>query len=173
SFLRPYELDMPMVLDQTRRSLGQSEAARWLDGFWNDVSENLTPADQGRAFVQTKGSLGAIMSFESPLAKSKTGVVVTGTDEISFRRAMQALSDYGDIARIRGSVTLLRGTTIQSFRVGDTYIAGSLPWHMRIRIAFAEYPALIAVSGILAGILIAIGLFGWLSGRARKKSRDS
>ncbi|MDX1670262.1 MAG: cellulose biosynthesis cyclic di-GMP-binding regulatory protein BcsB, partial [Limnobacter sp.] len=115
SFLRPYELDMPMVLDKTRRSLGQTETARWLDGFWNDVSETLTPVDQGRAFVQTRGSLGAIMSFESPLAKSKTGVVVTGTDEVSFRRAMQALSDYGDIARIRGSVTLLRGTTIQSF----------------------------------------------------------
>lgn len=112
------------------------------------------------------------MGFESPFASSKAGVVITGTDNGSFVRAMQALSDYGDIAKVRGSLTLLRGETIQSFRVGETYIAGSLPWHMRIRIAFAEYPALIAVSGILAGMLIAIGLFGWLSGRARRKSKE-
>lgn len=172
SWLEPYQLDMPMMLEQTRRSLGQSEAAKWLDGFWNNNTENLTPPEQGRAFVRTSGALGAIMGFESPFSPSKAGVVITGTDKESFIRAMQALSDYGDIAKVRGSLTLLRGETIQSFRLGDTYIAGSLPWHMRIRIAFAEYPALIAVSGVLAGMLLAISLFGWLSGRARRKSKE-
>lgn len=171
-WLEPHQLDMPMMLQKTKRSLGSGDTAKWLDGFWNNNTENLTPADQGRAFVQTSGSLGAIMGFESPFSPSKAGLVITGTDNPSFVRAMQALSDYGDIAKVRGSLTLLRGETIQSFRVGDTYIAGSLPWHMRIRIAFAEYPALIAVSGILAGMIIAVGLFGWLSGRARRKSKE-
>lgn len=172
-WLQKYKMDMPMVLEETRRSLGQSEAARMMDEMWSLHREDLTPTEEGRALVQSTGSLGSIMSFESPITPKRAAVVVTGTDPLSLSRAMEALSDYGDIGQIRGSVTLLRGESIQSYRVGDSYIAGSLPWYMRIRIAFAEYPALIALTGVLAGVILAIVLFGWLSGRAARKNRDA
>lgn len=172
-WLQKYKMDMPMMLEETRRSMGQSEAARMMDNLWSMHKEDITPTEEGRALVQSTGALGAIMSFESPITPKRAGLVITGTDSNSLMRAMNALSDYGDISQIRGSVTLLRGESIQSYRVGESYIAGSLPWYMRIRIAFAEYPALIALTGVLAGVILAIVLFGWLSGRAARKNRDA
>jgi hypothetical protein len=42
-----------------------------------------------------------------------------------------------------------------------------------LRIAFSEYPALIAVGGALAGVILAILAFGWLSGRASRRTKGN
>jgi cellulose synthase operon protein B len=158
------------VLSSTERSMGLPPALQWLQGVWQSDSE-LQPSEQARALIQTAGSLGAIMGFESHLAAKKAGLVITGTDQDSFERAVGALSDYGDVAKIKGSVSLIRGDDIQSYSLGKTYISGALPWWLRLRIAFSEYPALIAVGGALAGVILAILAFGWLSGRASRRTK--
>jgi cellulose synthase operon protein B len=162
-------MNLPMVLNNTERSMGLPPALRWLKGIWQDESE-LNPGEQARVLVQTSGSLGAIMGFESHLQNGKAGLVITGTDQDSFERAVAALSSYSDVAKISGSVSLIRGNDIQSYSLGKTYISGSLPWWLRLRIAFSEYPALIAVAGALAGVILAILAFGWLSGRASRRT---
>lgn len=164
------EMNLPMVLSSTERSMGLPPALQWLQGVWQSDSE-LQPSEQARALIQTAGSLGAIMGFESHLAPKKAGLVITGTDQDSFERAVGALSDYGDVAKIKGSVSLIRGDDIQSYSLGKTYISGALPWWLRLRIAFSEYPALIAVGGALAGVILAILAFGWLSGRASRRTK--
>ncbi|HEX4856359.1 MAG TPA: cellulose biosynthesis cyclic di-GMP-binding regulatory protein BcsB, partial [Limnobacter sp.] len=162
-------MNLPMVLNSTERSLGLPSALRWLKGIWQNESE-LKTGDQARVLVQTSGSLGAIMGFESHLQDGKAGLVITGTDPESLERAVAALSNYADVAKINGSVSLIRGDDIQSFSQGETYISGALPWWLRLRIAFSEYPALIAVAGALAGVILAILAYGWLSGRASRRT---
>lgn len=170
SWLNKPELNLPMVLNATERSMGTPPALQWLTGLWQSDAE-LQPTDAARALVQTAGSLGAIMGFESHLQSKKAGLVITGTDQDSFERAVAALSDYGDVAKIKGSISLIRGTDIQSYSLGETYISGALPWWLRLRIAFSDYPALIAVGGALAGVILAILAFGWLSGRASRRTK--
>ncbi|WP_341236706.1 cellulose biosynthesis cyclic di-GMP-binding regulatory protein BcsB [uncultured Limnobacter sp.] len=172
SWLDSASKNLPMVLSETERSMGLPPAIQWLKGLWQSESE-LQPSNNARALIQTAGSLGAIMGFESHLAPKKAGVVITGTDQDSFERAVAALSDYGDVAKIKGSVSLIRGDDIQSYSLGETYISGALPWWLRLRIAFSEYPALIAVGGALAGVILAILAFGWLSGRASRRTKGS
>ncbi|MCR2747103.1 cellulose biosynthesis cyclic di-GMP-binding regulatory protein BcsB [Limnobacter parvus] len=169
-WLNTAEMNLPMVLNSTERSMGLPPAFQWLKGLWQSDSE-LQPTEQARALIQTAGSLGAIMGFESHLADKKAGLVITGTDQDSFERAVAALSDYGDVAQIKGSVSLIRSDEIQSYSLGNTYISGALPWWLRLRIAFSEYPALIAVGGALAGVILAILAFGWLSSRASRRTK--
>lgn len=171
-WLNTANMNLPMVLNATERSMGLPPAIQWLKGLWQSDTE-LQPSDSARALIQTAGSLGAIMGFESHLAPKKAGLVVTGTDQDSFERAVAALSDYGDVAKIKGSVSLIRGDDIQSYSLGETYISGALPWWLRLRIAFSEYPALIAVGGALAGVILAILAFGWLSGRASRRTKGN
>ena len=169
-WLNSVNMNLPMVLNATERSMGLPPAFQWLKGLWqNDI--DLQPSEEARALIQTAGSLGAIMGFESHWATGKAGLVITGTDQDSFERAIAALSDYGDVASIKGSVSLIRGDDIQSYSVGETYISGALPWWLRLRIVFSEYPALIAVGGALAGVILAILAFVWLSGRASRRTK--
>ena len=123
--------------------------------------------------IQTTGSLGAILGFESHLEAKKAGLVITGTDQLGFEQAVASLSNYSDVAKMNGSVSLIRGENIQSYNLGETYISGALPWWLRLRIAFSEYPALIAVGGALAGLVLAMLAFGWLSGRASRRLKGN
>jgi hypothetical protein len=170
SWLNETNMNLPMVLNNTERSMGLPPALQWLKGLWQTDAE-VQPTEEARALIQTAGSLGAIMGFESHLQDGKAGIVITGTDQDSFERAVAALSNYGDVAKIKGSVSLVRGDNIQSYSLGETYISGALPWWLRLRIAFSEYPALIAVGGALAGVILVVLMFGWLSGRASRRTR--
>lgn len=172
TWLNPSNMNLPMVLNETERSMGMPPAFQWLQGIWQTDGE-LPPGDDTRALIQTAGSLGAIMGFESHLKEKKAGLVITGTDQNSFERAVAALADYGDIAKIKGSVSLIRGEDIQSYSLGQTYVSGALPWWLRMRIAFSQYPALIALVGVLAGVILAILAFGWLAGRASRRNKGS
>ena len=163
-------MNLPMVLNETERSMGMPPAFQWLQGIWQNDSE-MRPNDDTRALIQTAGSLGAIMGFESHLKEKKAGLVITGTDQNSFERAVAAMADYGDIAKIKGSVSLIRGDDIQSYSLGETYVSGALPWWLRMRIAFSQYPVLIALVGVLAGVILAILAFGWLAGRASRRNK--
>lgn len=170
TWLEPYQMALPMRLEETKREVGNWSAVKAIDDMINpplDPIDNNKP--YGSALLSTTGALGAIMGFESPFSEGKAVIVLTGTDEPSFNRAVNGLSDYGDVASIRGSISLMRGDTIHSFKAGDTYVAGSLPWYLRLRIVFSEYPVLIAVAGAFGGILLAIVLFGWLSKRANRR----
>jgi hypothetical protein len=170
SWLNAYNMNLPMVLSQTERSMGSPTLVRWFQNLWGDAN-TMAPNSSTQAIIQTSGSLGAILGFESPSLKGKAGLVVTGTDEASFERAVAALSNYTDVAKLKGSVTLIRGTDIQSYQMGKTYVSGYLPWWLRLRIALTEYPALVAVGGALAGIGLALIAFGWLSRRAARRSK--
>jgi hypothetical protein len=98
-----------------------------------------------------------------------SGLLITGTDDNSFIKVSDSLLSYDKVGKIRGSVALLRGDQIQSYRVGETFVAGSLPWWLKVRIAFSEYPALVALTGAGAGIGLAILLYGWLARRAGRR----
>lgn len=171
-WLNEANMNLPMVLNDTERSMGLPPAFQWLKGLWQNDGE-LQPGSDTRALIQTAGSLGAIVGFESHLQAKKAGLIVTGTDQESFERAVAALSNYSDVAKIKGSVSLIRGKDIQSYSLGNTYISGALPWWLRLRIAFSEYPALIAVGGALAGVILAILAFGWLSSRANRRTKGA
>lgn len=172
AWLNEASMNLPMVLSDTERSMGLPPAFQWLKGLWQSDSE-LQPGSDTRALIQTAGSLGAIVGFESHLQAKKAALIVTGTDQESFERAVAALSSYSDVAKIKGSVSLIRGNDIQSYSLGNTYISGALPWWLRLRIAFSEYPALIAVGGALAGVILAILAFGWLSSRANRRTKGA
>lgn len=169
-WLNASNMSLPMVLNETERSMGLPPAMQWLMGLWQP-EQRVAPDETARALIQTAGSLGAILGFESHLQKQKAGIVITGTDQDSFERAVAALSDYGDVAKIRGSVSLIRGDDIQSYSLGNTYISGALPWWLKLRIVFSQYPGLIAVGGAVGGILLAILAYGWLSGRAARRKQ--
>ncbi len=171
TWLAQYNMTLPMVLEESRRSLGNIDLAKTIQSFWKTNEETFQVTAQGRALIQSPGEIGAILSFESPFAQQKTGIIITGNTQTSYQRALRALSSYADVAHIRGSVALIRGQTVQSYQLGDTFVMGNLPWYLQVRIVLSKYPSLVATIGVFAGFILAILLFGWLAkGNRRRKS---
>lgn len=164
-WLQDSKMALPLLIGEVERSMGQPRVVSWMEDLWSE-KESL---QGGRAVLQNEGPIGAILGFESHLDKGFSGLLITGTDDNSFIRVSESLLSYDKVGKIRGSVALLRGDQIQSYRVGETFVAGSLPWWLKVRIAFSEYPALVALTGAGAGIALAILLYGWLARRAGRR----
>lgn len=164
-WLQDSKMALPLLIGEVERSIGQARVMSWMEDLWSDKQEPQT----GKAVLQNDGPIGAILGFESHLDKGLSGLLITGTDDNSFMKVSESLLSYDKVSKIRGSVALLRGEQIQSYRVGDTFVSGALPWWLKVRIAFSEYPALVALTGAGAGIALAILLYGWLARRAGRR----
>ncbi len=159
---------LPMVLESARRGLTWSEPARWLRQWWySDLP--FRPSPLGQAMVQSQGPLGAILGFQSPWSSQRSVVLFTGTEATTLAQAVASLEDPGKVARIRGSVTLVKGEELEGFDLGPTYVSGHLPWWLQARIALSRYPLLVAVLGVLAGLALAFFSYGWLSRLSQKR----
>ncbi|MDH4395648.1 MAG: cellulose biosynthesis cyclic di-GMP-binding regulatory protein BcsB [Limnobacter sp.] len=165
AWLQESKMALPVRIGEVERSIGQHRVVSWMEDLWSDRETT----EGGRAVLQNNGPIGAILGFESHLDKGMSGLLITGTDDNSFIKVSDSLLSYDKIGKIRGSVALLRGDQIESYRVGETFVAGSLPWWLKVRIAFSEYPALVALTGAGAGIALAILLYGWLARRAGRR----
>lgn len=117
------------------------------------------------------GSLGAIVGMESPFHEKRSVVAFVGTDPGSLRDVSRALADPGASKFISGDVAIVRGREVQAMRVGPQYSVGYLPWYARTWMLAAAHPLLLAVLSVLAGILVAMGLFVGLQSVAARRRR--
>ena len=117
------------------------------------------------------GSLGAILGMQSPFHPGRSLVALIGTNPQSLRNVSQVLADPGTGKFISGGLALVRGTVVQSMPLGPQYAVGYLPWYARVWIVAAAHPLLLAIASVLAGILVAMGLFMVLQSVAGRRRR--
>ena len=116
------------------------------------------------------GGLGAIVGMQSPFDAARSVVALIGTDAASLRNVSRVLADSGASGFINGDVAIVRDREVQSMRIGPQYTVGHLPWYARVWMVAAAHPLLLAVFSVLAGILVAMGLFvGFQSIAARRR----
>jgi protein-S-isoprenylcysteine O-methyltransferase Ste14 len=72
---------------------------------------------------------------------------------------VSALGDPGKVKVMKGGLVVARGSEIESVPIGGQYTVGDLPWYARIWLVVIKHPMLLALLGILAGILVAVGVF--------------
>ena len=122
----------------------------------------MSPA--GRAILSADGPLAALIGFESPYQAQRSVVAVTATAPENVRDVLDVLEDAGKVAQIRGDLTVVRQREVEGLRLGERYYVGTLPWYARVWVRMADHPALLAIAGIVAGLLVALTLF-WALGR--------
>ena len=165
---------MPMSVSggQTRlRVIGPIERlrARW-EG--RDLGGALDHA--GRVVLEAGQTLGAIMSFESPLAGERTVVVLTAGDSKRMLDVADVFTEPGKVQYIFGDLVLLNGDELNHYQLGPQYSVGSLPWYTALHWWFANQPLLLVVFIILIAVIVAVVLFRLLRRMAvaRKEGRS-
>jgi hypothetical protein len=123
----------------------------------------------GDVTVQATGSLGALMSFESPVGYGRTVVALTGTDSAAADSLLDVLEDEGKVGSIRGELSIVRGDTVQSFQGSHSYYVGSLSWWQWLWFHLSGHPVLLTMVSLIAAIAVALWIYGWLQRRVAKR----
>lgn len=155
---------LPLLIERgkTEIALRDQRTHAWSDWLSGIEAENISPA--GRAILTANGPLAALIGFESPYAAQRSVVALTASSDDRVRDVLDVLEDPGKVAQIRGDLTVIRQRDLEGLRLGETYFVGNLPWYAWLWIRLSAHPALLAIGGMLAGLLVALTLF-WDLGR--------
>lgn len=162
--LQKWGKSLPLLIERgkTEIALRDQRSHAWSNWLSGAESENISPA--GRAILVADGPLAALIGFESPYAERRSVVALTASSDDRVRDVLDVLEDPGKVAQIRGDLTVIRQRDLEGLRLGETYYVGNLPWYARLWMQMSAHPALLAIAGILAGLLVALTLF-WALGR--------
>jgi len=160
---------LPARLEQAQR--GSSALHRVVDAsveWFTGAVERTLPRD-GWATLKAQGPLGALIGFESPLASGRSVVVINGTEASALPATVNALLDSSKAFHVHGDLTLVRGETVEAFRIGDVYHVGHLSWWRWLWFQLHNHPLVLALLGLLVGVIVALLLYGVLRSIAARR----
>lgn len=163
---------LPARLEQAQRGSSVLTRAMQANSEWltGDVEQRAVPRD-GWAALQASGPLGALMGFESPLASNRSVVVLNATEPAGLNATMKALLESDKNFRVHGDLTLVRGETVEAFRIGDVYHVGQLTWWRWLWFQLHSHPIVLALLGLVFGMVVALLLYGVLRSIAARRLR--
>ncbi|RDI99564.1 cellulose biosynthesis cyclic di-GMP-binding regulatory protein BcsB [Dyella solisilvae] len=155
---------LPMLIQRSENDLSVRGASNARGGF--------AKGSPGRASMDVNGPTAAFVGFQSPYATDRSVVALAANASSRLDDLLDVLGDDARVAQVQGDLTVVRGKTVASLTVGDTYYVGHLPWYAWVWVRISKYPALMALAGILAGLFVALTVF-WALGRlaARRLER--
>jgi cellulose synthase operon protein B len=128
-----------------------------------------TPLQKGSARLDESGSIAALVGFERPGSLGGSIVALTGTEPDSLRELLDVFEKPDGIAQMQGDVALVRDGHVESMRVGNTYVVGYVPWYAQIWGRAMRHPVILAMLGVFAGLLLAMGAFTALQALAARR----
>ncbi|WP_321896308.1 cellulose biosynthesis cyclic di-GMP-binding regulatory protein BcsB [Paraburkholderia heleia] len=161
--LEKWGKDLPLLIERGRTEVTTRDQRSGWPG-WLGGTEDEDPTPSGRSIVTLGGPMAALIGFESPLQSGRSVVALATTSSAQLGDVLDALQDGGKVSQMHGDLTLVRYGQVESLRVGTRYFVGDLPWYARAWVFISRYPALMALAGILAGLIVALTVF-WALGR--------
>lgn len=162
---------LPAIIEKNRRlmtplSPTQIQPAQ-LSG--NEDSRKKSP---WKVDANTNGALAALIGFESPLQSGRSVVAVSASGPDVAKNVVNAIEDDGLVSQIHGDIAFVRDRQIDSFQVNNMYYVGYLPWHLRIWFFLSRHPVLLAIFGLLAGLILAFLCYWTLRGVAARRMKQ-
>lgn len=112
-----------------------------------------------------------LTGFESPLAKGRSVVLLSGSEPEVLYNALGALmdSDKDLVSQIQGSLVVVRGDKVSTLAAEQSYFVGELDPVTHVRWYLAQRPLLMVALGILAATILGSVFFLSLRSRARRR----
>ncbi|MBM2772355.1 cellulose biosynthesis cyclic di-GMP-binding regulatory protein BcsB [Burkholderia territorii] len=154
----PLSIDRQAGAGATRVAFSVKE--RWRNG--------VGMADGG-AHIEQTGSLAALAGFELPGSHGRSVVALTATDQARLADLLDVFEKPGLVSQLQGDLALVRPGQVDSLRVGEPYVVGFVPWYARVWTHAARHPVVLGVVGVVAGLLLALGVFSVLQRIAARR----
>nr|MBP6598672.1 cellulose biosynthesis cyclic di-GMP-binding regulatory protein BcsB [Giesbergeria sp.] len=172
--LAQWQQHLPALVAAGSRSVAPLERALGsLIELFQFESEIQLSTSAGRATLVGDGALAALVGFESPLTSGRSVVALTASDSAAMSLLSAGLNDSGKIGQIRGDLGLLRGDSVESFRINPVYYVGSLPWWQWLWFHLHSHPLLLALLGVASGLLVTFIVYGALRTMAARRLKGN
>lgn len=160
--------NLSLVLDDADRHFSATSAARHYSIDPLRIG-SAGEAARSQVSVRAGGSLGALMSFESPLHAGRTVVAFAGTDAQASQALLDVLEDEGAVSFIRGDLAVVRAGAVQSYRSDALYYVGSLSWWQWLWFHLSRHALLLTFIVLVIAVVVAMVIHGWLQRRAAQR----
>ncbi|KVF76467.1 cellulose synthase [Burkholderia sp. FL-7-2-10-S1-D7] len=155
---------LPLSIDQ-QAGTGATRVAFSVKERWRN---GIGMADGG-AHIEQTGSLAALAGFELPGSHGRSVVALTATDQTRLADLLDVFEKPGLVSQLQGDLALVRPGQVDSLRVGEPYVVGFVPWYARVWTHAAQHPVVLGVVGVVAGLLLALGVFSVLQRIAARR----
>ncbi|SFF53094.1 cellulose synthase subunit [Fontimonas thermophila] len=135
----------------------------------NPLQATLVAASDRRVAIEARGTIAALLGFESPLARGRSVVAFSANDAEGLRALVDVLEDPGRVGRIRGDLAIVRGGEIASYRGEPTYYVGTLSIWRKLWFHLAQHPLLLLLLSVAAGVSLALVLYAYLRRVAERR----
>jgi cellulose synthase operon protein B len=160
--------DLTLVLNDSSRGLRKTDTpTRFQESGL--ISERDTRARAASVTLQATGSLGALMSFESPINGGRTVVALAGTDVNAQAALIDVLDDEGKVPFIRGDLAIVRAGQVASYQGDELYYVGTLSWWKWLWFHLSRHPILLTLVTLAVAVVVALWLYGWLQRRVSQR----
>ncbi|MCA8244015.1 cellulose biosynthesis cyclic di-GMP-binding regulatory protein BcsB [Burkholderia sp. AU32262] len=123
----------------------------------------------GGAHIEQTGPLAALAGFELPGSRGRSVVALTATDQPRLGDLLDVFENAGLVSQLQGDLALVRPGQVDSLRVGEPYVVGFVPWYARVWTEAARHPVVLGAVGVVAGLLLALGVFSVLQRIAARR----
>ncbi|WP_311750629.1 cellulose biosynthesis cyclic di-GMP-binding regulatory protein BcsB [Proteus columbae] len=158
---------MNVLIDKARSEI--TLPSREISIFSHTSYQPTDKRPDSRISLTSKGSMGAIIGFQSPFFSQRSVVALLADSTQGYKLLNEAISDSGKRDAMHGSVVLVRESGVNSLRVGDTYFVGYLPWWEEVWYVFASHPIWLGLAAIVGIILVSLLI--WRAMKIRSQRR--
>ncbi|WP_063549020.1 cellulose biosynthesis cyclic di-GMP-binding regulatory protein BcsB [Burkholderia territorii] len=164
SLLSRWHAALPLSIDR-QAGTGATRVAFSVKERWRN---GVGMADGG-AHIEQTGALAALAGFELPGSHGRSVVALTATDQARLADLLDVFEKPGLVSQLQGDLALVRPGQVDSLRVGEPYVVGFVPWYARVWTHAARHPVVLGVVGVVAGLLLALGVFSVLQRIAARR----
>lgn len=165
--LARWRQNLPAVIEREVRSSGPlARAGLW---FRRGLVNDSTASSEGGVSAESAGGIAALVGFESPLRGGRSVVALLYNSEPARQAALTALATPGSVARIRGDTAVIRSNEIKVFSSNSGYAVGRLAPLTWLWLQFSLHAWLVVLLVLLAALLAAAGVYGYLRRAAARR----
>lgn len=165
--LTEWQQDLALAINGDERKFRELSVAPRFDSPL--ANERRDRPSGGQVQINANGSLGAFISFESPLSNDRTVVALAGSDDAAAQTLLATLEDDGKVPQIIGDLAIVRGDTVQSYRGESVYYVGTLSLWKRLWFHLSQHVVLFTIVALTVVVLVAMLLYGGLQRRVARR----
>ncbi|MBM2766795.1 cellulose biosynthesis cyclic di-GMP-binding regulatory protein BcsB [Burkholderia anthina] len=162
--LSQWRASLPLAID-VQAGAGATRVAFSVKERWR----NGVGLADGGAHIEQSGPLAALAGFELPGSHGRSVVALTATDQSHLGDLLDVFQKPGLVSQLQGDLALVRPGQVDSLRVGEPYVVGFVPWYARVWTQAARHPVVLGAVGVVAGLLLALGVFSVLQRIAARR----
>ena len=124
------------------------------------------------AAMSAAGSAEGLIAFRSPYDAKRSVVAIFADQDARLVSLTTLLATDAAKAQAKGDLVLRVGPNLQSFKVGESYWTGDLPWWIAIGYWLHQRPFALALAALIAAALAALPVYFGLKRRAESRLRQ-